>query len=567
MRARGRGWWGGALTALVTLLTAAACGPARPPVATPRVTTVLTAPKVTAGELDARIVLADVPARALRGGAGPLAVVASSEAVDGDRVGGFVEFPLDTCLLGYARGSASVEDLDLAAFAEDGTPIVVDERQDSHPTILLCPPHPGRIYLAAKVTAGDGLVALGAHVVPRDRATDMARAMGARGGDGEGPRPADGWPGIDDHVRPHRKALGGRWEEFRKVAITVDPRAPTYLGFPMEADQCVDAVVVPDDDVGQLEVDALDEGGRTMARAREGGRTRTMTLCSPTAMTASLAIRPHAGRGLAAVVLARARGEVAKDMASRADVAWTAATQSLDAARAKRNQELAKAGYGAGQPVATGALVIGRRVSVPVELRGAKGCDRIDVLAGAPLSLFEASLWDDAGALVSSGDGADAVTLFACGKGKARLDLEVRGRPGPFGVVQRPERWQHPAFASFPLAAARMLGRAAEGSRIVAEGAVVSTKAVSVDPAHPAAWDEVVPDGKCLRVTAGAQGDGSGLLLRIFDGGTQEELDRSHGAVAVSALGCGPPGAPRPVRVEVRATAGRLDVVAGVRAN
>lgn len=524
------------------------------------------APKVIVGDLDALAVLGDAPMKAVRAGAGQASVVASSVAVDGERFGAFVEIPTDTCLLAYARGASSVDDLDVAAFGEDGTPVVVDEGPDAHPTVLLCPPHPDRIYLAAHVSSGEGLVTLAAHAVPRERAGDVGRLLGARGGDGDGPRPADAWPGIDDQVRPHRSALGGKWEEFRKVAVTVDPRAPTYVNFSVDADQCVDAVVIPDDDVGQLEVDATDGEGRILARAREGGRTRTITLCSPMNVSASLAIRPHAGRGLAAIVLARARGEVARDMAERGEVAWTAATLPLDAARAKRNQELTRAGYGAPRFTTNGQLAIGRRVSVPLEIaKAAPGCERIDIVAGAPLAVINASVWDETGALVASGQGVDAVTMFACAHGKARLDLDAEGRPGPFSVLVRGEKWQNSAFAPHPLAAARMLARAAEGPRMVHEGALVSTRAVTLDAAHLSAWDETVAAGRCLRVAAGAEGDGSGLMLRIFDAASSEEIDRSHAATAVSARACALATGARAVRIELRATGGKLFGVVGER--
>jgi hypothetical protein len=524
------------------------------------------APKVIVGDLDALAVLGNAPSRATRAGAGQLSVVASSVAVDGERLGAFVEIPADTCLLAYARGAGSVDDLDLAAFGEDGSPVVVDEGPDAHPTVLLCPPHPDRIYLSAHVSSGEGLVTLAAHAVPRERAGDVGRALGARGGDGDGPRPADAWPGIDDQVRPHRAALGGKWDEFRKVAVTVDPRAPTFVNFAVDADQCVDAVVIPDDEVGQLELEAVDGEGRILAHAREGGRTRTLTLCSPFSVSASLALRPHAGRGLAAIVLARARGEVARDMAARADVAWTAATLPLDLARAKRNQELAKAGYGAPRTTTNGQLAIGRRFSVQLELpKQGLGCERVDVVAGAPLAVVRASAWDDSGALVANGAGVESATIFICTRGKARLDLDAEGRPGPFSVLVRSEKWQSPAFAMHPLAAARMLARAAEGPRGILEGALVGTRAVTLDAAHLSSWEQTVLAGKCLRIAVGAEGDGSGLVLRVFDGQSAEEIDRSHASTAVSARACAPVTGGRVVRVELRATGGRLFGVVGER--
>src|SRR5258708_37110716 len=102
-------------------------------------------------------------------------------------------------------------------------------------------------------------------------------------------------------------------------------------------------------------------------------------------MAATLSVRPHVGRGLAAIVLARATGDVARDLSTRPDVAWAATTQPLQRATGERNALLSKSGYEAPVATASGALPLGRRVSVPVDLKAPAGsCARIDVVAGAP---------------------------------------------------------------------------------------------------------------------------------------------------------------------------------------
>jgi hypothetical protein len=545
---------------------AIACGPARPAPAPPPTRGVLDAPRITPGALDAKVLLADLPTRASRLGAGPLSVVAAGEAFEGERMGAFVDVPADACLLAYARGSSSVDDLDVAVFSDEGTPLAVDEAPDAHPTVLLCPPHPDRVYVAAHTASGEGLVAIAAQLVPRDRAGAVGRALGARGSVGEGPRPADAWPGLDDAVRAHRSALGGVWEESRKVALSVDSRAATFVALPLDADKCADVVVVPGEEISLLDVELLDGDGRVLARAHEGGRVRTMTVCSPIATSASLAIRPHVGRGLAAVVLSHGRGEIARDLSARPEVAWIAPARSVDAMRDERNAELKKRGYDAPTLTTNGSLQLARRVSIPIDTKpiAAGSCARIDVVAGAPLALVDATLWDDRGALVAQGEGASSVTLFACARGALRLDLETRGRPGPFSVVVRPERWKDASFTAQPLAAARMLARAADGAATVHEGAPMSAKAAPLDAARVTAWSESVPAGKCLRVAVGAQGEGTGVELRAFDAATGEEIDRSHGARAASIRACAASDA-RTVKLEAIATSGKLDAIVGER--
>jgi len=529
-------------------------------------------PRVIPGDLDASALLGEVPTRASRLGAGAVTLVASGEAVEGERVGAFVELPNDACVLAYARASSSIEDLDLAAFDDDGTPVAIDEGPDPKPTLLLCavPGHagPSRVYVAAHVVNGEGLVGVAAQTVPRDRAEEVSRALGAHGAVGDGPQPADAWQGLDDHVRAHRLALGGTWDEFRKAAVVLDSRVPTVVTFPVEAGSCVDAVLVPGDEVALLEVEAVDDAGRVVARAREGGSDRTLTVCSPMTFEGSLVIRPHVGRGLAAVVLAKTRASSSRDLTTKPDVLWESTSVPLEAAKTEREGTLAHAGYGAASFSTKGDLALGHRTTIPLDLGAGGGCTRIDVVAGAPLALVDARVWSDKGdksELVTSGEGAWGAAVFACAHGKVRIDLEARGRGGPFAVTTRPEKWKDAAFARSPLAAARMIARAAEGAEAILLGAPSSARALSLDPDKLVAWSETVVAGQCVQVSAGAEGEGTGLELRAFDATSGEEIDRSHAEHAVSVRACAEPVAARGVRFELRTTSGKLDAVVGER--
>jgi hypothetical protein len=167
------------LAALAVLLLGAGCGV--PPASSPSASAgPLPPPRVSSGALDPRTLLGELPARASRLGAGAPAMIASAEAIENDWIGGFVDVPHDGCLLGYARGSTSIDDVDVAVYSDEGTQLAVDEGRDPHPTVLLCPPHPDRVYVAAHIVEGEGFVVVGAQLVPRDRALIVARALGAR---------------------------------------------------------------------------------------------------------------------------------------------------------------------------------------------------------------------------------------------------------------------------------------------------------------------------------------------------------------------------------------------------
>jgi hypothetical protein len=77
--------------------------------------------------------------------------------------------------------------------------------------------------------------------------------------------------------------------------------------------------------------------------------------------------------------------------------------------------------------------------------------------------------------------------------------------------------------------------------------------------------DANIAAGQCLHVVVGVEGEGTGLELRMFDAVSGDELDRSHGQLAGSVRACAPPGEARSIRVEARATAGKLDAILGER--
>lgn len=521
------------------------------------------APHVTPGSLQATPLLGDLPQRVSALGGSPLAIVASGPMSEGERLGAFVDVPKDACLLAYGRASASLEDIDLAAFADEGNPLAVDEGPDPRPTVLICPPHPNRVYVAAHAASGAGLCVIAAQIVPRDRAQDIGRVAGARGSLGGAPRTPEAWPGLDDKVRAHQVALGGKWDELRRVALGVDARTVSGIAFTVEEGGCSDALLVADEDVAIVDADVMDAEGRLIGRAKDGAGGRSVTVCSPMAVSGTLEVRPHVGRGLVAVVLSKTKPEGARDLANRPDIAWFAPALPLDATRAARNTELGKAGYGAPTSTQSGQLALGRRATSNVELTGGS-CTRIDVVAGAPLALVDGAVWDDAGSLLASNEGTDGTTLFACGKGKARVDLGTRGRPGPYALLVRPEIWKDPAFTAHPLAAGRMLARAAAGPNGLLEGAAGIVKFATLDASHQYVQNANVPAGQCLRVAIGASGEGTGVEARLFDSVSGDELDRAHGQTAVSLRACAD-ATPRTLRIEARATAGKLDAIIGER--
>src|SRR5262249_37636725 len=157
--------------------------------------------------------------------------------------------PPDDCVLVLARGSPSIEDLDVFVYADDGAVLGADDKPSTGGSVVVCPPHARHIYAFGRVAAGHGLTAISAQLVRRADAQRVARAVGAKEQITAEPLGEQGWPGLDDALRAHRRALGAPFRDARRVAAPLDTRVATHLSVAAETDECLDVFVLPSDDV------------------------------------------------------------------------------------------------------------------------------------------------------------------------------------------------------------------------------------------------------------------------------------------------------------------------------
>jgi hypothetical protein len=516
--------------------------------------------------LEGRGLLADDAARAAAAGAGPLAVIATELASEGDRVGAFLDLPAGECVLVIARGSPGVADVDLAAFEDDGATFASDESSDPQPALLLCPPLPKRLYAAARVASGVGLVAVGAFPVP-PTAADAVRASIRAHGKGDDAARITGWPGIEATIAEQRAALGGRWEDVKRAVLPVDARVASRASLPVGEGRCLHVLVAPSEEVASLEVVAEDAGGRVVARAKERGRDRVLVLCSRTAGEVTVAVRARASQGFALVVGARSRVGAEAELAESVGIDRVTTTLELAAARRAHADAVKAADLAAPTTVGTGTARVGVRDSFPVELPA--GCARLDVVAGRPLAGTTADLWDERGAHLASARGGPVATLHACGPGgKARVDVEAVAEPGPFAVELRRARVAPPALVAHPLAASRVLARL-EAGRVSPGGigAAADAKVVALDESSRVTLPLPLTPGTCTEVVAAIGPGGSGLDLRLLDGvSSAATVARARNVVSdrVCAPAAGTPG-PRVGSIEVGLASGKAEALIVVR--
>src|SRR6187431_1662154 len=266
-------------------------------------------------------------------------IVAVEAGVAGDRVATLVDLPEGSCAVFIARATDTIEDLDLMVYGEDGAELGMDEGADKTPAVLVCPPHPARVYASARIAAGHGLVALGVERTPPKDAELAASTYHARQRAGEGDARLANWPGLAERIAEHRQRLGGKWSDVRRVAVPLDARIPTRVSANVEERRCLHALVVASDELSHIELSALDQNGHILGRAASLGRDRSLVLCSSLASPVSFELRPQGGRGLAVLVLSQSDvGSAAElDDALRID---RYASGNLDDARQKNATRL-----------------------------------------------------------------------------------------------------------------------------------------------------------------------------------------------------------------------------------
>jgi hypothetical protein len=466
---------------------------------------------------------------------GDAEVLVVEGGVAGDRISSLLEVPEGDCAIAIARATPAVDDVDLFAYGEDGAMLGSDEGSDRAPALLVCPPHPRRVMLIARIAAGHGLVAIGAQRVALKDAERAAAAYGVRYRPGEIARRMTVWPGLDERLEQHRRSIGGAWVDVRRVAVPLDARTPTRVSASVEAERCLDVLIAPSDEVSALDVVLFDEDGRIVGRTESAGRERSVVVCSPTPASVTLELRPHSGIGLAVLMMSRSKEGSEQQIDAAVHRLELFAMGSVAEERSRRSAALGGRGYEAGRVIASGTLPLGSRSSYALDLP--KGCVRLDWVSGAPLRGVDTWLYAADGALVAAGQGPSPL-LFRCGDaGKLRLDAEALSRPGPFAVELRAERGTPPLLDKHPLAASRLL------SRMLERGLIENARRVGAVYAHDltstalARRELVLPFGRCLDVTlaVGAGGESPELRLVRKDG---SEVASARGANTVSLRAC-----------------------------
>jgi hypothetical protein len=501
-------------------------------------------PAATVGDSRARPVVGAIDTDALLeaavhaakgAGATDYVPLGSQVMFEGEQLGSFVAIPRGQCLLSLARGGKGIGDIDMFVYDDLGNRLAADEAPVASAATLVCPPHPRRAYVTARVMDGDGPVALAIMTVAVDKADAVAAAIEVRGRPGQDTGRFSTWPGLERTIRERRASLGGRWRDIRRTALFVDSLSASAMTFDVPARRCVDVLVAPSAEVAGVDASLVDTKGRVIARARSVEDNRAFLLCSATEEKATVMVRAQRSRGLVVVVVGRSALGAASDLAERGDLSGPSPFEPLDRAVARQHARLEALTFRSQSHVGDGVAKVG--VQTAIDLSLGQGCSRIDVVGGTPLGRFSASLWSVDGRRRAEQSGGDVVTMFACGAaGPHRLEIRADVSGGPFAVHVASEVDAPAALSRHPTAASHLLSRldAARGpiAATSAKGAIALTLAVDQRISHPLA----ASSDKCVDVVVAAEPPAAGLTLYLRTG-SQTEL-RASGERVVSDRIC-----------------------------
>jgi hypothetical protein len=496
-------------------------------------------------------------ARAL--GADDPALAQIGTGISGDSLGGFADIPEGRCALLLGRGTRGVQDVDVFVFDDDGTVLASDEAPTQNANLVVCPSKAARVFASTRLAAGFGMFGITLMTISPDQAAELGGRFGlATSRPSEVSELSSSWPGLDERLSEHRRRLGGPWETLRKVALPLDPRAYVNVSAVVEQDSCLDVFVTPSDDVAHLELEVLDASGRWIGSGEARGTERNLMVCSSEPRDIAIRCRPHAGRGLSALVISSANRSAVDGSSARFDLRPDAPLATLRQLSEKR---LAGRGYSRPLLVREGTLQTERRTSVPLAL-GA-GCSRVDVLTAAPVRSLRTWLWDARGQLLAEDLGGIDATLYACGPStNARLDLDTASRGGGFSVEVR-RSGATPAGAQNALALGRLLRLLDARGRIPSLAQLPEVHSVRVSGSELGRFSLVVAAGRCIELSAALDRGASGLEVRLLDvtSSTDEPLvedaELGYGANVATARTCAvKPARDRNLIAELRANVG-----------
>ncbi len=502
------------LSALASLACALGCAPQCPPDADSARETRPAPIRWLAGDA----------ALARAAGAGPPTVLIAEAGAVGDRFTRVVDTDETACLLAMARGSERVADVDLYAYSEDGTGLALDDRADAKATLLLCPPRPRRVYVTARIAAGQGVIAVAVHRVPLDRARRVQATLRAiEQYDATAEVPKASIVDVERRLREHHRTLGGQWTRVAQASLAVDSRIPTISGVVAEARTCTDILVLAPLSVSGLDIEAIDDAGRTLGRTVSTEQDKSIIACAEERRTFSLQLRPHEGSGTVLVLVSRGSLQAGRVTEQALELGQSrpigVIVEEVHRGLRERRQTIGKV---------MEQTTIERGEQHRIEDSIESGCARFDAFTGPGLDVQFRAYSAEAEPIAKNG-GGQHLPLLVCSRGKVALTFDAHAGSGPLRVEKASLARVNPLLIGNPRAAGRLFLRAWQEGLLL-DSAELVTVSRFVSSGSRLSWDQSVPvrSGHCAEVLAAIAGEASGIRLHRVDADGGEPSDGEH---------------------------------------
>ncbi len=474
-------------------------------------------------------------ARARAAGAGDTVILAVEAATQGDAVSAMLSVPADSCALVLARAGAEVADLDLMVVGEDGRLLGMDLAPDATPSVMVCPPHPERLFVSARVAEGLGLVALGAQRVP----PSAANALMARLGIAPHGSPLDDEAGRLEPLERRRRSLGPEWSTVYLTKIPLSAGRSSHFDVDVTGPRCAEIAGYVEPLAQPTELLLRDEAGRIITTQTWTEAITVSTLCAAATTRISAELRSLRGQGWAVVNVNRSLEGAASRLATHRDVVFIGPGPAFDATLQQLEARLSRAGLEQRQrlPLSVGAG--GRSSSAQLELRA--GCARLDVVARSTTLGVETKLWRlPEEQLVARARGPGHTTSYSCGAARTeQLELRAVSPLEHALVVVSQERQAPPALLAAPLAASRALDALLGVVELGSLDELSSARALTLSDATRAVLPELeLEPRRCAAFGVGAEPGVQGVELRLLHASSGAELAYAMGDQAVALRYC-----------------------------
>jgi|GEM_PF-3824356 len=466
-------------------------------------------------ETEAREWLGPLASVAGDAGAETLEVLSFGADRTGGRFEGFVRVSGEACVLLFARGSRSIDDVDLVAYSEDGTEYAAVERAADFPTTLVCPKEPVRLFVSASIIRGHGFVALGAQRVPAKSANAVTAATHAQPPLGDSREIADSWPHLLDTIAAHRARLGGDWHETRRAPLPVDFRVESRISAEIPARRCLSALAVPAGEVRGLQLALTDRWGRDVARSSETIEAPHLTICSGEhAEPVDLKVRPLRGRGRGVIVLFQSAASSGR---ARLDSASAPVFLNDDRSR------------GTAVPAPKGEPIELQPGHIRTKTIASPACSMITIRTADSFGGFRAALRLPSGEVESTVHAGSQARLVSCRNEPVDLELEALRSSGQVFVEVSSQKLPNEALRTAPHAAARLLESHWSHSAGRPLAKVQRIKAATLKPREPQRHSVSTGSGECLTILVEASPPGAAIGARLLSRTNQRILDESEG--------------------------------------